>query len=224
MEKKIKGYLIQQRAGGIAALYLAAAYLAAIPYFLVVVDYKNVTDPAAKLSLLAGHLGGMHAVTLITYVIFGLALAVLALSLRDRFEDDASPTARLSAGIGIIWAGLLIASGTVFIIGMERAVGLFGKDAAGAISMWQAIEPVADGLGGAGGEILGGPWAFLVSLAGLRSKRLPRALCFIGMGIGIIGAASVIPPLRECAVAFGILQIPWLAWMGIVMIRTVNIR
>ena len=31
-----------QKAGGLAALYLGAAYLLAIPFFLVVVDYLSV--------------------------------------------------------------------------------------------------------------------------------------------------------------------------------------
>jgi hypothetical protein len=41
-----------QKAGGIAALYIAVAYLAAIPYFLVLVNYPSVVDPVQKVILL----------------------------------------------------------------------------------------------------------------------------------------------------------------------------
>jgi len=35
-------YARQQRAGGVAALYLAAAYLVAMPYFIIVVDFQSL--------------------------------------------------------------------------------------------------------------------------------------------------------------------------------------
>lgn len=40
------------RAGGFAALYVAAAYLAAIPYFVFLVAYPSATDPEDKVTLL----------------------------------------------------------------------------------------------------------------------------------------------------------------------------
>ena len=40
---------------------------------------------------------------------------------------------------------------------------------------WQAIEAVADGLGNGNGEILGGLWTLMVSLAALWAGGLPRA-------------------------------------------------
>jgi hypothetical protein len=59
----------------------------------------------------------------------------------------------------------------------------------------------------------------LVGLAGLRSKRLPAALAWCGQVIGSIGLASVIPPLRDAAMLFGALQIPWLAWLAVVLLQ-----
>lgn len=220
MERTKESLLNQQKVGGAAALYLAAAYLAAIPYFLLVLDYLSVVDPAAKLALLVKHQGSLYAFNILAYVAFGLVLAVLALALHDRLKGEALPMARIIAGWGIIWSCLLIASGTVNNMGMEYVVNLHPKDAAGAASAWQVIESVVDGLGGAGGEALGGPWVLLVSLAGLRSNRLPKALNWLGLVTGIVGLASNVPPLRDCAAAFGLLQVPWLAWLGIVMLRT----
>ena len=78
-----------QKAGGLAALYLALAYLIAMPYFLIAVDYLGVTDPVEKVALLAEHQGSMSAMYLITYVIFGIVLAVLSLTLYRRMKDGA---------------------------------------------------------------------------------------------------------------------------------------
>lgn len=219
VERTAGRLLDRQRVGGMAALYLAVAYLAAIPYFLLVLDYQGVVDPAAKLALLVAHQGSLYAFNLLAYVVFGLVLAVLALALYDRLKVDTPSMARVVAGWGIIWACLLIASGTVYNIGMEYVVSLYGTDAAGAAAAWQVIESIADGLGGAGGEALGGPWVLLVSLAGLRSKRLPAALSWLGLATGAVGLASNVPPLRESAQLFGILQMAWLAWLGIALLR-----
>lgn len=219
--ERIHGRLLNhQQVGGIAALYLAAAYLAAMPYFLLVLDYQSVVDPAAKLALLIAHQGSLYAFNLLTYVVFGLVLTVLALALHNRLTGVTPAMARVVAGWGLIWSCLLIASGTVANMGMEYVVNLHGQDATGAVAAWQVIESIVHGLGGAGGEALGGPWVLLVSVAGLRAKRLPTALNWLGLATGLAGLASNIPPLRESAVVFGLLQIVWFVWLGIVLLRT----
>ena len=49
-----------RRAAGFAALYVAAAYLAAIPYFVFLVDYPSATTPEDKVTLLVEHLSLIH--------------------------------------------------------------------------------------------------------------------------------------------------------------------
>ena len=90
------------------------------------------------------------------------------------------------------------------------------------MSVWQAIEPVTAGLGGSGGELLGGLWVLLVSVAALRSRGLPRLLNWLGVAIGTAGLLSVVPVLRTLAYGFGLLQIAWFVWLGIVMLRTAS--
>ncbi|NMM22028.1 MAG: hypothetical protein HHJ11_00765 [Phycicoccus sp.] len=51
-DTKALAYVRQQKAGGVAALYIAAAYLVAMPYFLIASDYKDLVDPAQKVTLL----------------------------------------------------------------------------------------------------------------------------------------------------------------------------
>lgn len=40
-----------QKSGGLAALYLAVAYLVGLVLFIVVLDYANIVDPAQKVAL-----------------------------------------------------------------------------------------------------------------------------------------------------------------------------
>jgi hypothetical protein len=209
----------QQRAGGVAALYLAAAYLVTMPYFLIVVDWASLVDPAQKVTALVANQNSMYVMYLVTYVVLGIVLAALALTLWKRLADSPG-IAAVGGAVGLIWACMLVASGLVFNYGAGVVIDLYDKSPAQAISAWQAIEPVAEGLGGAGGELLGGLWVLLVSVAARRTAGLPKALNWLGILIGIAGIASAIPVLLEARYVFGVLQIVWFIWLGIVMIRT----
>lgn len=207
-----------QKAGGVAALYLALALLAAIPYFLLVVDYPGASTAAAKVALIVDHYPSMYAMYIASYVLFGIALGVLALALWDRLHAAAPFTVRAATGVGLLWSFALVASGLVFTYGMTTIRALAATDQAQAASTWQAVEPVALALGGAGGELLGGLWVLLVSLVVLRGGALPKALGWLGAGIGTIGLASVLPPLHDAGIAFGLLQIVWFVWMAVVLL------
>lgn len=209
-----------QQAGGAAAFYLAIALLGAMAYFLLVVDYPNATTTADKVALIAGNYSSMYAMYLATYVLFGVALGVLALALRERLQAAAPFTMRVATAIGLLWSFALVTSGMVFTYGMTVVEPLAKTDHARAVLTWQAVEPVALGLGGAGGELLGGLWVLLVSLVVLRGGELPKSLGWLGVVIGAVGLTSVVPPLNDAAIAFGLLQIAWFGWLGFVLMTT----
>jgi hypothetical protein len=215
-----RGGVAQQRAGGIAALYMAVAYMAAIPYFLVLVNYPSAVDPVEKVVLLKDHYASMFAMHVIVFEFVAIALVVLSLALYHRLKAGAPAIAQFATVIGLIWACLLLASSMVFNYGMGAVVGLYATDPTQAVWTWQTIETVAQGLGGAGGELLGGAWILLVSWAALRTKTLPKATNWLGMAIGVAGLLSIAPVLKDSAIVFGLLQIVWLGWLGIVMLRT----
>lgn len=211
----------QQRAGGASALYLAAAYIAAMPYFLLAVDYPGAITAADKVAFILGNRASMTVMYLITYVAFGIVLAVLALALELRLRRVSPFGARVTTAVGLLWAFALVASGMVFNHGMATVVSLAETDPGQAAVVWQAIEPVAQGLGGAGGELLGGLWVLLVSAMALRGQVLPKALGWLGIVIGVAGLGSVVPMLQPLAYLFGILQIVWFIWLGVTMLRSV---
>ena len=107
-----------QKMGGIAALYMAIAYLLGIVLFLFVLDYPNIVDPAQKVALLVDKPMVIYATNLIMYVIFGFFLIVLALALYERLKVGAPAMMQVATAIGIIWAGSLIASGMVATLGL----------------------------------------------------------------------------------------------------------
>ena len=210
-----------QKFGGFAALYLAVAYLIGMALFIGVLDTPSITDPAQKVALLVRMQTVIFATNLLMYVFFGVVLIVLALALYDRLKAGAPALMQVVTTLGIIWAGSLIASGMVANAGIAPVVALYATDPAQAALTWQAIETVAGGLGNANGEILGGLWALLVSLAALRAGGLPKCLNILGLWVGAAGILSLIPGLTELLIGiFGLSQIIWFVWLGIVLLRS----
>jgi hypothetical protein len=98
-------------------------------------------------------------------------------------------------------------------------VSIHTTDPSQAALTWQAIEPVINGLGNANGEILGGLMTLLISLAALRSGGLPKGVNILGLVVGTVGILTIIPALNAMVAVFGISQIIWFIWMGIVLLR-----
>jgi hypothetical protein len=208
-----------QKSGGIAALYMAAAHLIGIVIFLIVLDYLSITDPAQKVALNVDNQMVVFSTNLLMYVFFGFALIVLSLALYDRLKSGAPALMQVAVAIGIIWAGSLVASGMVANAGLATIVPLYAKDPVQAALTWQGIEAIANGLGNGNGEILGGIWTLLVSLAALRAGALPRGLNILGLLVGMVGVLTIIPVLNDFTGVFGLGEIIWFVWLGITLFR-----
>ena len=206
------------KAGGLAAFYLALAYIAAMPFFLLVVDYPTATTAAEKVTSIVRNYQSMYVMYLVTYVFLGVVMAVLVLSLFERLQRGGELGARVATVLGLMWSTALVLSGMVFNHGMETVVSLAEKSPEQAAMAWQAIEPITDSLSGAGGETLGGLWMLLVSWTALRGRALPTTLAWFGAATGLIGLASTVPALHEASYAFGLLQIAWFVWLGTVLL------
>jgi Domain of unknown function (DUF4386) len=220
MEPRTRRSMGIQKAGGVAALYIAVAYLAAIPYFLVLVNYPSAVDPVQKVILLRDNYASMYLMHVLSFEFVALGLIVVTLALYQRLKERTPSTAQVAAVVGFIWACLLLASVMVFNYGMGAVIRQYATAPDQAVSAWQTIELVAEALGGSGGEILGGVWFLLLSGAALRTKVFPSALNWLGVGIGTAGILSLVPALSGLEVVFGLLQIVWFFWLGIVMLRT----
>ena len=209
-----------QKSGGIAALYMAISHLIGIIIFIVVLDYINITDPTQKLAVNIEKQSVIFSTNLLMYVFFGLALIVLSLALYDRMKSGAPALMQVAAAVGVIWAGSLIASGMAANAGLATVAALYVKDPTQAALTFQAIESITNGLGNANGEILGGTWTLLVSLAALRIGGFPKGLNILGTLVGVVGILTIIPALTDFTSLFGLGQIIWFVWIGIVLLRS----
>jgi len=205
--------------GALAAFYLAGAYLVGMAYFLLVVDFPNVHDPLDKIALFAQHLRGLQLTYLAIYVVFGVVLVMLAWTLHTRLSISSPNTMRVATSIALIWAGVLIAGGMAKNLGMESVVALHADDPTRAATVWLGIETVAAGMTGANGELLGGLWTLLVSLAAWRARAFPRAIAALGLIAGAAGVVSTVPGVSVLVAGFGLTQLAWFVGVGIALLR-----
>lgn len=209
-----------QKLGGIAALYLAAALLFAMVGYLLIIGTLDVVDPVEKVVQLVDNQTFLYLLNLIAYVIWGMVMIPLVLALYERLKTSSPALMQIAAAIGLIWACIVIASGQVSNFGMTAVTDLYVKDPIQASTVWMAIDSVANGLGSACGEILGGTWMIFVSLAALQSKGLSRALNYLGILVGVAGIFSAIPALfGVLGIIFGLGKMIWSLWLGIIMLR-----
>ena len=209
-----------QKLGGVSALIEGILYLVGMVFFLLVVDYTNITDPLEKVALLVENQTIIYILDFLIYVVFGIFLVILAIALYERLKTGSPTLMQVATAFGIIWAGLVIASGMTANIATAVVVEIYSNDPTQAATVWQAIEAVTNGIGG-GNEIIGGLRTVLVSWAALRSGDFSRVMNYLGLVVGLAGIASTIPALGEIGgMIFGLGQLVWFIWLGIAMLRS----
>lgn len=152
------------------------------------------------------------------YVIFGCFLAVLVIALHQRLKTKAPVLSQTASTFGLIWVGLVIASGMIANIGLGAVIVLSAKDPEQAMTVWIVINTIVEGLGG-GNEVVGGLWVLILSIAALQINEISKRLNYFGILVGITGILTIYPAeiLTEI---FGLTQIIWFSWLGITMLMS----
>ena len=210
-----------QKAGGIAALLEALCYVVGFAVIATVLNPGSTEgwSSAQRLEFVLERDVIFQTWNLFIYVVFGVALVVLAVALHERLKVRSASLMNIATAFGLIWAGLVIASGMVTSVGLETVAALYDRDPAQADSVWLAVGAIQEGLGG-GVEIVGGIWVLLIGVVSLRYRVSPRALGYLGVAVGMFGILTIVPSLGELGAAFGLGQIVWFAWMGTLMLKS----
>ncbi len=207
-----------RRLGGLSALILAAAYVVGCALNFTLLDTSSILDPVEKVSTLVGKQSLFSIWIFFIYVVFGVCLVFLARALDEQLRPAAPALARTATAFALIWAGLLIAAGNVYIAGLNNIAGAFAQNPAQATAAWLAIDSVHQGLSGTA-EIPGGLWTLLVSLAALQAARFPRALSYLGVATGTAGLLTMIPLLFMPAVAaYALGHCAWWIWLAVLLL------
>lgn len=205
---------------GSRGAYVAAAtfVIGLVMFATMLIDFTTATDPTEAVAFLVDNHAPLFVWNLIITIVFGVALVPLVLALRDRLADESPALARTGSVFGLIWVGLIVATGMIVNVGYGTVIDLHETDRAMAATVWSAVDSVANGLGG-GNEIVGGVWVMLVSLAALRAGVFSRKLHYLGIVAGVTGLMTVVPGLEPVGAVFGLGMIAWFAAIGVALAR-----
>lgn len=209
----------RQRIGGVAGLIEAGTFVVGFAMAATVLSDYTTGDPGPdeSVAFVVDSQAALFVWYLIILIVFGVALVPLVLAVYERLRAGSPVVAQTAAVFGAIWAGLVLASGMIAIIGLGTVADLADADPVRAQPVWSAIDSVQNGLGG-GNELVGGLWVLLVSWAALQTGALPTGLNYLGMVAGVAGLVTVVPALEAVGAIFGLGLIVWFAWAGIVML------
>lgn len=209
-----------RRIGGAAAVVAALTFVFGIVMFATGMSDYTMGDPspAESVDFLVAHQGSLFVWYLVIFLVFGIALVPLALALHRRLAPATPMLATTATAFGLIWAGLMFATGMISNIGIEVVADLAGSHPGDAPAVWSSIDAVTNGLGG-GNELLGGLWIGLVSVAALASGALPKALNWLGVTTAVAGLATLAPGFEAAEMVFGLGSIAWFVWIGTALLR-----
>ena len=208
-----------QHIGGIAGIIAALTFLFGFALFVTTFEALTTDELNAieTVEFLRNNQTIFYIWNLIIYVLFGIMQAVLTLALVERLITVTPGIAQITAALGLIWSGLVIASGMVANVGAAAVIDLYASDPLQAGTVWTTIDSVYKGMGG-GNEIVGGLWVLLVSIAGLRGS-MPKSLNYTGILVGLAGIVTLVPPLVDVGAIFGLGIIAWYIWAGVLLVR-----
>ena len=210
-----------QRIGGLAAVIAAATYLIGFwVYFTVLgpASYgSSQVDPGQHVVFLVENQQLMHLWNLVIFIVNAILMVVISIALYHRIKGGSEELAQTATAFGLIWAGLILASGMVANISLLEIVNLAARDAEEAATLWRALSTVEAGIGG-GNEITGGMWILLVSWAAQWARAIPSVINLLGTAIGAAGVLTMVPGLTEAATVFGLGFILWFILVGLVLL------
>ena len=211
-----------QKAAGISAISEGLIYITAFVYFGAYWAYPAGGSAAEKMTYLADNQIAFSAIYFLMYVVFGVLLAVLVTGLHERLKHTKNSLVTIGSVFGLIWVGLVIASGMISNIGLAHAIDLMDANPEKALDLWITVSVITESIGG-GNELVGGLWVLLISVAAIQESWLPRALNYLGCLVGIAGIATIYPDELFTEI-FGISQIVWFIWLGIYLLteKTAN--
>lgn len=206
------------KAGGLSAIVAGLTYIVGFAIMLAVLlpaGWSGAAD-GDKLALMAQFRPVLWGWNLIIYVLNAFVLIVLVLAIYRLQQHHAPGRSAVAAAIGLIWAGLVLASGMLANIAMDVVLAYPAADQEAALALWQATDTVREALGG-GNEVTGAIWVLLVSWS---AYGLSRFLNILGIVIGVAGVLTILPALTEDAASvFGLGFIVWFIWAGITLLR-----
>lgn len=207
----------KQTYGICASFICASSFTLGLCLILVIApDFNN--GPDERLYTLSQYSGLMQLWYFLVYVVFGISLLVLSISLLENENKDHSALQQITMLMSYLWSCYIFASGFIAILSIEFLFSNHFDLGTSVIELWRDIYAIQIGLG-EGSEWVGAIWVVLVNTCLLKEKRLGKKLVCFGYIISVFGFATFIPALKELGAIFGLLQIIWFIIAGMLLLH-----
>lgn len=193
------------RMGSMAAFIHALAAGAALFVALFLIGIPALNDPG-RLAELAIHNPAPLLLQDGLKFVSAASACVLIFALRKRLRDVAPARMGLATAFGLLALGLLLANAILSLWALLQAA----NPAPGGVGAGAALISLI-GILGMAAIMANGLWYLLVHWTAHASRRLPRGLCYLGLGLGV---ASLAPFLALLVLLLGIV---WALWLGVVL-------
>ena len=213
-----------QKVGGIAALICVATYLLAmgLAATLLTPMFDNALPYDQFIAFYLPHQSLVFVWHFTMYLVNGTFLALLKLALYQHIKTNTPALSLVSACFGLLWTGLVFASGFISLYGWDIVGKLASTDPSQAATLRLVVYNISTGID-TSDRFLGCLWVLLASLAALRTRQLARPMNIFGLVIGAAGIlSSCVPGLAMLGIAFGLGVIVWWIWLGVVLLRGIQ--
>lgn len=184
--------------------------------FIIAPDFND--GPDQRLRTLTNFSGLMQVWYFLVYVVFGISVLVLSVSLLESQTHEHSVLQQVTMLMSYLWSCYIFASGFIAILSIEF---LFNQNVAlgtAVVDLWRDIYAIQMGLG-EGFEWVGAIWVTLINTCLLKERRLSKKLVMFGYFISFFGFLTLIPSLQEMGAVFGLLQIIWFLFVGFMLLH-----
>ena len=207
------------KAGGYAAIGMALCYISVAVIFFGLLAVPAGLDSLGRLQFYLQQEYSLVAIGWgMGYLLFAVLLAILLQALQQALPAKHCAAAGLAERFGNVWLVLMMASGMVALISMDMTLRLLDSSTEQALALYNTGNLLKHALGG-GIELVGGLWVLLLSIAGLQLQRFAKALHLLGLVVGSLGILTVLHTVPYLKDAFGISQLIWFSWLGVILLR-----
>lgn len=197
-----------EKTGSIAAFVNAFAAGASLVVAVAFIGLGALSDPQQLAALAIANPMPLLVQDLLKFV-SAITASILIVVLWKRLRDAAPTLLRVATGFGFLAVGLLLVNAVLSIFAVSQAANFSASDANTGNTLNGII-----GFLGLAVIVANGVWYLLVNWAALKSRLLPRGLCWLGLAVG---AVSLVPFL---ALGVLILSAVWTVWLGIFLWQT----
>lgn len=214
---------VLQATGSLAAIGMALTYLTMFVVFGAILAFPENASISQKISYMQQNYLLLSFTWGIGYLLFGILLAVLVQAIHNRLQQPQSASALLNTAslFGVIWVVLMMATGMIMLTSLNLLFKLQDSSPADVSAVYYALSMIENGLGG-GIELVGGIWVLLLSIVALKQQQLTKNLNLLGLLVGSTGILTVLHTLPYLKDIFGISQLLWFIWLGIIIWRQRN--